>query len=67
MMRAMYRCTYCERQFVNVLWKTAEQRPVCINCAVLEKKSAVFSPDDREVPKEPEAKAVPGATEGGKS
>ena len=48
---AMYECIYCGREFFNVLWKTADNRPVCINCAALEKKEAVFSPDDREVPK----------------
>ena len=51
----MYRCIYCGRAFDNVLWKSGDNRPVCINCAVLEKKDAVFSPDDRDVPKEPKA------------
>ena len=55
MIAPMYRCAYCERDFANVLWKTADNRPVCINCAVLEKKEAVFAPDDREVPKTPGA------------
>lgn len=48
---AMYTCAHCGRDFHNVLWKTADNRPVCIDCAVREKKEAVFSPDDREVPK----------------
>jgi len=53
----MYTCTYCEREFHNVLWKTKDNRAVCINCAVLEKREAVFAPDDREVPKKaPEGK-----------
>ena len=49
----MYTCAYCQRNFYNVLWKTPDNRAVCINCAVLEKREAVFSPDDREVPKQP--------------
>ena len=49
----MYTCAHCQREFYNVLWKTRDNRAVCINCAVLEKREAVFSPDDREVPKNP--------------
>jgi len=47
----VYTCAYCGREFYNVIWKTSDNRPVCINCAVLEKREAIFAPDDREVPK----------------
>jgi hypothetical protein len=52
----MYQCRYCQRSFDTVLWKTTDHRAVCIDCAVQEKKEAVFSPDDREVPKSGEKK-----------
>jgi len=48
-----YTCAHCGREFFSVLWKTADNRAVCIDCAVLKKKDAAFSPDDREVPKDP--------------
>jgi hypothetical protein len=53
----MYECAYCRREFHNVLWKSPQNRAVCANCAVLEKREATFAPDDREVPKKapPEA------------
>lgn len=47
----MYRCAYCNRDFHNVIWKTPDNRAVCIDCAVIQKREAVFAPDDREVPK----------------
>ena len=49
----MYDCIYCGREFHNVLWKTSDGKPVCINCAVLKKQPAEFSPDDRQVPRKP--------------
>jgi hypothetical protein len=76
-MQPPYRCHYCGRAFANLLWRTdvlgkadlsrtGANRAVCIDCAVTARREAVFSPDDREVPREPETGAAPGASAGAK-